>query len=124
MRKDPKVSIRQECQASWYATFVKLAMPKIIRMLFLAPECAHCKSKSDCIWRSSLRIETQANQVTTKLNAVVVQLFIDFLNRYGQMNQIVKTHRIESTVCNMLFVLLFAAFVDTTSSRFESVHLL
>ena len=33
-----------------------------------------------------------------------------------------KTHRIVSTSCNMLFVLVFAAFIDTATSRFVSVN--
>ena len=38
------------------------------------------------------------------------------------MNQIVKTHRIVSMVCNVLFVLLFAAFVDTASWGFVGIN--
>ena len=34
------------------------------------------------------------------------------------MNRIAKTHGSVSTVCNVLSVLLFAAFVDATSVKF------
>ena len=37
-------------------------------------------------------------------------------------NQIVKTQRIASTVCKKLLILLFAVFVGTASSRFDSIN--
>ena len=38
------------------------------------------------------------------------------------MNQIVKTRRVISSVCLTLFVLVFAALVDTASSTFMGIN--
>ena len=38
------------------------------------------------------------------------------------MNPIVKTQRSVPTVCTMLYVLMFAAFVDTASLRLVSIN--
>ena len=45
-----------------------------------------------------------------------------FWNKYWLANQMVNSHRVVPTVCNMVFVRLLAVLVDKASSRFVSIN--
>ena len=82
----------------------------------------HERSNMNCFFFSSIcQGGTFFNLSHSLSTAAVASEMFCFWSKHRQMNQIVRTHSIDSTVCIMLFVLSFAAFVDTSSLIFMGI---